>query len=106
MDSVLAPLNLTNRNNDILKLPDPLFFAIHHKGKTLDLMSNGSSIPVTNDNKMDYIDFYWKFRLIESTRDKMHEIKSGLTRVVPEFRLNILGPTDLSIYYQISNSLS
>eukprot|EP01112_Ceratiomyxa_fruticulosa_P021243 TRINITY_DN7407_c0_g1_i3.p1 TRINITY_DN7407_c0_g1~~TRINITY_DN7407_c0_g1_i3.p1 ORF type:complete len:784 (-),score=154.99 TRINITY_DN7407_c0_g1_i3:111-2462(-) len=77
-------------------------------GSQIDLVPNGSSIAVTFENRLDYIDLVEKVRLFESSK-KVAALRKGLGEVVSfplldiltweELELMICGPTtiDLSV---------
>jgi hypothetical protein len=88
-------LILTLKNNDVSSLEHS--FSVEHNGKSIDLVPGMSNVLVANENKNIYVELYWRWRLIERTKDEMRMLRQGLLHVIPEFRLSILTPSDLGI---------
>jgi len=65
-------------------------------GKTVDLVPGGSTIPVTWENKNDYIDKVFAYKLHESPK-QMNAIKEGLANIIPIAPLSIFRWQELEV---------
>lgn len=65
--------------------------------KTLDLCPGGSEIPVTNENKMQYIMLYANFILNKKDGEQVRYFQQGLTEVIDEQFLTMFFPDEVQL---------
>ncbi|XP_070577251.1 apoptosis-resistant E3 ubiquitin protein ligase 1-like isoform X2 [Ptychodera flava] len=63
----------------------------------VDLISNGSNIPVTNDNKMQYLDVLAMYKFSKSTEEEIESFLKGLNDFVPDHLLSIFDENELEL---------
>ena len=63
----------------------------------IDLLPNGSKIPVTNDNKLQYLDLLAQHRLANSVRDEIDSFLKGLNELIPDNLLSIFDENELEV---------
>ncbi|KAM4662803.1 apoptosis-resistant E3 ubiquitin protein ligase 1 [Discoglossus pictus] len=80
-----------------------LFFAEEKYGrggqleKLVELIPGGSQIPVTNENKMYYLNLLAQHRLSNQVRDEVDHFLKGLNELVPDNLLGIFDENELEL---------
>ncbi|GFR60823.1 ubiquitin protein ligase protein [Elysia marginata] len=66
--------------------------------KVIDLIPNGSKIPVTNSNKMRYLDALAQHRLVQPVKEEVDSFMRGLSgELIPENLLSIFDEYELEL---------
>ena len=65
--------------------------------KRRDLKPNGSSIPVTAENKEEYVMLYVRWLLVDSIYPQYESFEAGFLRVMEDSTLDLLRPDDLEL---------
>jgi ubiquitin-protein ligase E3 A len=65
--------------------------------KRKELKPNGSNIPVTSDNKEEYVMLYVKWLLVESIYPQYESFEAGFMRVMENTTLDLLRPEELEL---------
>ena len=67
--------------------------------KYFDLVPNGASIPVTNENRDEYVRLYLNWFLVESVKPALEAFRKGLLSVIPENLLRhlLFSPKELEL---------
>ncbi|KAL7692349.1 putative HECT domain-containing protein [Plasmopara halstedii] len=67
------------------------------KMKVVDLLPNGSDIPVTDDNKMEYITLRFKWVVATSISQQLGSIMQGLFSIIPVELLSVFDHQELEL---------
>ena len=72
---------------------------IEHMGAriTHELVPGGAQIPVTDENKLEYLERRFKFRVMDSVKDQLWQILCGLYEVVPREALSVFDYQELDL---------
>jgi hypothetical protein len=62
-----------------------------------ELKPGGANIPVTSDNREEYVILYVKWHLVDSVRSQYDEFERGFIRVMEDSSLDLLGPDELEL---------
>lgn len=65
--------------------------------KVVELISGGAQIPVTNENKMFYLNLLAQYRLANQVREEVEHFLKGLNELVPENLLAIFDENELEL---------
>ncbi|MGH0151289.1 UNVERIFIED_CONTAM: hypothetical protein FKN15_041032 [Acipenser sinensis] len=65
--------------------------------KVVELISGGAQIPVTNENKMFYLNLLAQYRLANQVREEVEHFLKGLNELVPENLLAIFDENELEV---------
>lgn len=65
--------------------------------KVIDLVPNGSKIPVTNENKLQYLDHLAQYRLAGAVREQIDSFLKGLNELIPDNLLSIFDENELEL---------
>lgn len=65
--------------------------------KVVDLKPGGRDIPVTDDNKREYVDLLVRHRLTDSIQEQIDAFKSGFTSIVPAQLVSIFNAYELQL---------
>ncbi|CAL1527790.1 unnamed protein product, partial [Lymnaea stagnalis] len=89
-------------NNDVddmeLSFSEEIYDSQGQLVKVVDLIPNGSKIPVTNGNKMRYLDALAQHRLVTPVKDEVESFMRGLSsELVPENLLSIFDENELEL---------
>lgn len=68
-----------------------------HLIKVVDLVPNGSKMPVTNDNKLHYLNCLAQYRLVSSCREEVEAFLKGLNLLIPDNLLSIFDENELEL---------
>lgn len=64
---------------------------------TRELKHGGAQIPVTNDNKDEYISLVIKWRFVSRVSDQMAALMSGVNEFIPQYLLAIFDPNEIEL---------
>ncbi|XP_071079014.1 apoptosis-resistant E3 ubiquitin protein ligase 1-like [Haliotis cracherodii] len=65
--------------------------------KTVDLVTNGSRVKVTNKNKLRYLDLLAQFRLTGAVKEAVDAFLKGLNELIPDNLLSIFDENELEL---------
>ncbi|UXI16511.1 transcription factor [Sarcoptes scabiei] len=65
--------------------------------RTIDLIPNGSSIKVTQENKIKYLDALAQYRLATKVKDQIEAFLKGLTELIPDNLLSIFDENEIEL---------
>lgn len=65
--------------------------------QTIDLKPNGRDIPVTDDNKMEYVKLVTEQRLTASIRQQIDAFLAGFNEIIPPHLIRIFSETELEL---------
>lgn len=65
--------------------------------RTVDLVPNGRNIPVTEDNKQEYVRLVVEHRLLTSVKDQMESFLSGFHEIIPAELISIFNEQELEL---------
>ena len=63
----------------------------------IDLLPNGSKLPVTNENKLQYLDLLAQHRLANTVKEEIDSFLKGLNELVPDNLLSIFDENELEV---------
>ncbi|KAG7398311.1 hypothetical protein PHYBOEH_011306 [Phytophthora boehmeriae] len=67
------------------------------KSKVVDLVPNGSNIPVTEENKMEYINLRFKWIVATSISPQLASLVQGLFSIIPKELLSVFDHQELEL---------
>ncbi|KAK6504659.1 hypothetical protein TWF481_006599 [Arthrobotrys musiformis] len=88
---------LKNTIEDVLLLSFSLDTDDFGVERVLDLIPNGSNIPVTDENKEDYVKKVTQFRLVGSVKEQMDHFLQGFHDIVPAELVAIFNEQELEL---------
>ena len=65
--------------------------------KVMELCPGGSRMPVTNDNKLQYLDALAQYRLATAVREQIDAFLRGLNELIPDNLLSIFDENELEV---------
>ena len=65
--------------------------------RTVNLKPNGSSIPVTDHNKMEYLDLLAQYRLSSRVKEPLEQFLEGLNLLIPDHLLTLFDENELEL---------
>ena len=65
--------------------------------QVVEYVPNGAKIPVTNRNKLRYLDAMAQFRLSSSVREEIEAFLKGLNELIPDNLLSIFDENELEL---------
>ncbi|WPH03394.1 Hypothetical protein R9X50_00627300 [Acrodontium crateriforme] len=65
--------------------------------ETVDLIPNGRNIPVTEENKQDYVKHVVEYRLINSVKDQLDNFLQGFYEIIPSELISIFNEQELEL---------
>ena len=63
----------------------------------VDLIPNGSHVPVTDDNKLQYLDRLAQYKLATSVSEEIDSFLKGLNDLIPDNLLSIFDDNELEV---------
>ena len=69
--------------------------------QVVELLPNGAKIPVTNENKLQYLDLLAQHRLANSVKDEIDSFLKGLNELVSDNLLSIFDENELEVNFSI-----
>src|SRR5690554_4770672 len=89
---------LDNKLEDI-GLEDSLFFTIESEAlgtrTSIPLIPNGEKIPVTDENKQQYVERVTHYKMVESVKEQMTHFCRGIYKIIPLDLLRIFNADEL-----------
>ncbi|KAL3898350.1 MAG: hypothetical protein SGCHY_002799 [Lobulomycetales sp.] len=85
-----------------------MFFAVNdpdHQERMFELVKNGESVLVTDDNKTKFVQLYLKWRLQSRVEAQLRHLRSGFQKFVPTYITKSLSPTELSLFINGETSI-
>lgn len=70
-------------------------FSVTYHNQTYEFIKNGQNIPITDENKENYIHFRTEYELYGSMKIAIEAIKSGFYKIIPHDLLTSFKSTDL-----------
>ncbi|EPY53226.1 HECT-type ubiquitin-protein ligase Pub2 [Schizosaccharomyces cryophilus OY26] len=64
---------------------------------TIDLIPNGRNIPVTDENKLEYLRLLTDYKLVRSTHMQFDALKEGLNELIPDSVLLLFDENELDV---------
>ncbi|KAL6310318.1 hypothetical protein BKA93DRAFT_924556 [Sparassis latifolia] len=65
--------------------------------KIVDLKENGSSIPVTQENKREFVQLSAQYRLYSSIKDQIESLLTGFYEIIPKELISIFNEQELEL---------
>lgn len=65
--------------------------------KVIDLKPGGRELPVTDENKREYVELLVKHRLTNSIKEQVQAFVSGFTSIVPAELVSIFNASELQL---------
>lgn len=88
------------RDNDITDIITETFSVEDEEfgvAKVVDLIPNGRDIPVTEDNKQEYIRLVVDYKLITSIKEQMEQFLKGFHEIIPAEVISIFNEQELEL---------
>ncbi|PGH10375.1 E3 ubiquitin-protein ligase NEDD4 [Blastomyces parvus] len=94
--------NLTwTLEHDITGVFDELTFSIDDdqfgERKTVDLIPNGSNIPVTNENKKQYVELITEWKIQKRVEEQFNAFIAGFNELIPADLVNVFDERELEL---------
>jgi hypothetical protein len=99
---VLCVLGLTSdhRNNDITDVIDETFTTTEERfGEmvTIELKPGGADIPVTQENKKDYVGAIVEYRISKRVNEQFEAFMAGFSELIPQDLVNVFDERELEL---------
>ena len=65
-----------------------------------ELKPNGKDIPVTEENKREYVKLYVNYRFRRGIEQQFHSLQKGLNELVPTSLLQVFDEKELEVNYK------
>jgi E3 ubiquitin-protein ligase HUWE1 len=65
--------------------------------ETIDLIENGRNVPVTQENKQEYVRLVVEYRLLKSVQDQLDKFLEGFYEIVPADLISIFNEQELEL---------
>ncbi|XP_014799704.1 PREDICTED: probable E3 ubiquitin-protein ligase HERC4 [Calidris pugnax] len=91
---------LDEESDQYLESLDMNFTKMEEDGSIVELKQNGANIPVTKDNRKEFVDLYVNYVLNESIQKPFGDFKKGFLRGCPAGSWKIFLPVQLQIILQ------
>lgn len=88
------------RDNDITDVLDETFSTTEERfGElvTVELKPGGESVPVTEENKKEYVDCVVAYRIAKRVREQFDAFMEGLLELIPSDLLNVFDERELEL---------
>lgn len=70
--------------------------------KIVELKENGATIPVTQENKREFVQLSAQWRLYSSIKDQIEALLGGFYEIIPKELITIVRTTTFSLAYVIN----
>ena len=70
--------------------------------KIVELKENGATIPVTQENKREFVQLSAQWRLYSSIKDQIEALLGGFYEIIPKELITIVRTTTFSLTYVIN----
>ncbi|KAN0115932.1 hypothetical protein V8E52_006472 [Russula decolorans] len=64
---------------------------------TIDLKPGGADVPVTEENKKEYVDFVVEYRISKRVKDQFDAFMSGFSELIPQDLINVFDERELEL---------
>ena len=91
---------LYRRENDITDVLEETFTVTEERfGEvvTVDLKPGGENIPVTEENKKEYVDAVVEYRISKRVKEQFESFMEGLLELIPRDLLNVFDERELEL---------
>ena len=88
------------RENDITDVIDETFTTMEERfGEmvTIELKAGGADVPVTEDNKKEYVDHVVEYRISKRIKDQFDAFMSGFSELIPQDLINVFDERELEL---------
>jgi E3 ubiquitin-protein ligase NEDD4 len=88
------------RDNDITDVIDETFTTTEERfGEmvTIELKPGGADIPVTQENKKDYVDCIVEYRISKRVNEQFEAFMSGFSELIPQDLINVFDERELEL---------
>lgn len=92
--------DLRRRNNDITDVIDETFTTTEERfGEmvTIELKPGGEDIPVTEENKKDYVDAIVEYRISKRVNEQFEAFMAGFSELIPQDLVNVFDERELEL---------
>jgi len=100
-DDILCPQSDPHcRDNDITDVIDETFTTTEERfGEmvTIELKPGGADIPVTQENKKDYVDAIVEYRISKRVNDQFEAFMAGFGELIPQDLVNVFDERELEL---------
>ena len=86
--------------NDITDIIDETFTTTEERfGEmvTIDLKPGGADVPVTEDNKKDYVDHIVDYRISKRVKEQFEAFMSGFSELIPQELITVFDERELEL---------
>lgn len=97
---VFLDAHSTPSENDITDVIDETFTTSEERfGElvTIDLKPGGADIPVTEENKRDYLDAVVEYRISKRIKDQFEAFMSGFSELIPQELITVFDERELEL---------
>lgn len=98
--SIYLFLKPSSRDNDITDVLDETFTTTEERfGElvTIELKPGGEEIPVTEQNKKEYVDAYLAYRISRRVKEQFDAFMEGLLELIPRDLINVFDERELEL---------
>ena len=88
------------RENDITDVIDETFTTLEERfGEmvTIDLKPGGADVPVTEENKKEYVDRVVEYRISKRVKEQFDAFMSGFSELIPQDLINVFDERELEL---------
>ena len=99
-DTPCSQPKLYCRDNDITDVIDETFTTTEERfGEmvTIELKPGGADIPVTQENKKDYVDAIVEYRISKRVNDQFEAFMAGFSELIPQDLVNVFDERELEL---------
>ncbi|XP_075591022.1 uncharacterized protein LOC142597892 [Dermatophagoides farinae] len=65
--------------------------------KTTELIPNGNNIPVTDDNKLEYVNLLCEFKCLRGIKEQVTAFMKGFNSLIPRFLISIFDEMEIEL---------
>lgn len=90
----------TSRENDIEDVIDETFTTAEERfGEmvTIELKPGGADVPVTEENKKEYVDLVVEYRISKRVQEQFEAFMSGFNELIPQELINVFDERELEL---------
>ena len=88
------------RDNDITDIIDETFTTTEERfGEmvTIELKPGGGDVPVTQDNKKEYVEHVVEYRISKRVKEQFDAFMSGFSELIPQDLVNVFDERELEL---------
>ena len=93
-------LTLHHSENDITDIIDETFTTTEERfGEmvTIELKPGGTDVPVTEENKKEYVDLVVEYRIFKRVKEQFDAFMSGFSELIPQELINVFDERELEL---------